>query len=135
MTGVRLNLKPKTTMPRYVDGFVIPIRKTKVAAYRTMAAKAGKIWKEHGALEFIESVGDDFKIEGIVMTFPKLAKLKAGETALFSLIIYKSSKHRDAVNRKVMADPRIHAMMSNPKDSPFDMKRMAYGGFKAIVDL
>jgi len=131
---VRFNFNPKTTMPRYVDGFVIPIRKTKVAAYRTMAAKAGRIWKEHGALEFIESVGDDFKIEGIVMTFPKLAKLKAGETALFSFIIYRSRRHRDSVNKKVMADPRIHAMMS-PEDSPFDMKRMAYGGFKAIVDL
>jgi uncharacterized protein YbaA (DUF1428 family) len=125
--------KKGTTMPRYVDGFVIPIRKSKLAAYRAMAAKCGKIWKEHGALEFIESVGDDLKIKGMVMSFPKMAATKSGETVLFSFIIYKSRKQRDAVNKKVMADPRLKAMMG-PKDQPFDFKRMAYGGFKVIVD-
>ncbi|HEY5552550.1 MAG TPA: DUF1428 domain-containing protein [Opitutaceae bacterium] len=121
-------------MPRYVDGFVIPIRTSKLASYRTMAAKAGRIWKEHGALEYLEAVGDDLKIKGMVMTFPKMAATKAGETVLFSFIVYKSRKHRDSVNKKVMADPRLRAMM-DPKDAPFDFKRMAYGGFKAIVDL
>ncbi len=121
-------------MPRYVDGFVIPLKKKNLAAYRRMAAKAGKLWKEHGALEYMECAGDDLKIKGMVASFPKLARLKAGETVLFSFIIYKSRKHRDAVNRKVMADPRIQAMC-DPKNSPFDFRRMIYGGFKAIVDL
>lgn len=121
-------------MPRYTDGFVIPIKKTKLAAYRAMAAKAGKIWKEHGALAYLEGVGDDLKIAGLATTFPKLVKAKPGETVLFSFIVYRSRKHRDAVNRKVMADPRIQAMC-DPESPPFDMKRMAYGGFQALVDL
>jgi uncharacterized protein YbaA (DUF1428 family) len=119
-------------MPRYVDGFLIPIPKGKIAAYRRMAAKAGKVWKEHGALEYLESVGDDLKIKGMA-AFPRAAKAKTGETVLFSYIVYKSRKHRDQVNAKVMKDPRLQKMMKEP--SPFDMKRMAYGGFKAIVDL
>ncbi|HEX2861916.1 MAG TPA: DUF1428 domain-containing protein [Lacunisphaera sp.] len=121
-------------MPRYVDGFVIPIRKTKLAAYRRIAAKAGKVWMKHGALEYLECVGDDLKIQGMVNSFPKLAKLGPGETVLFSFIVYKSRKHRDRVNAKVMKDPAITSMMDG-KDSPFDMKRMVYGGFKALVDL
>lgn len=120
-------------MPTYVDGFVIPIKKKNVAAYRTMAAKAGKVWKEYGALTYIEALGDDLKIKGMVANFPKLAKLKSGETVLFSFITYKSRAHRDAVNKKVMADPRL-AAMCDPKKSPFDFRRMAYGGFKAIVE-
>lgn len=121
-------------MPRYVDGFVIPIPKKNLVAYRGIAAKAGKVWKKYGALDYIEAVGDDLEIEGMTNSFPKMAKLKPGETIMFSFIVYKSRKHRDQVNKKVMADPVITAMMQNKK-SPFDMKRMAYGGFKALVDL
>ena len=119
-------------MPRYVDGFVFPVRKSKIGAYRAMAAKAGRIWKEHGALEYVEAVGDDLRIKGMVMTFPKMAALKPGETVLFSFIVYKSRRHRDAVNKKVMADPRMAKMMN--RTMPFDPKRMAYGGFKAVVE-
>lgn len=121
-------------MPRYVDGFVIPLKKKNLKAYHRIAAMAGKIWKKHGALDYVEAVGDDLKIKGMVNSFPKIAKTKSGETVLFSFIIYKSRAHRDAVNKKVMADPAIQNMC-DPKDSPFDFKRMAYGGFKALVDL
>ncbi len=121
-------------MPRYVDGFVIPIKKSKLAAYRVIAAKAGKLWKKHGALDYVEAVGDDLKIKGMVSSFPKIAGLKPGETVCFSFITYKSRKHRDAVNKKVMADPLIN-QMCDPKKNPFDFTRMNYGGFKALVDL
>lgn len=121
-------------MPRYVDGFLIPMKKKNLAAYRRMAVAAGKIWKEHGALEYIEAAGDDLKIKGMVSSFPKVTRMKAGETVFFSFIIYKSRRHRDAVNKKVMADPRIQALC-NPKDTPFDFRRMNYGGFQALVDL
>ena len=120
-------------MPRYVDGFVIPIRKNKLAAYRRMAAICGKIWKSHGALEFMECAGDDLKSPMCSLPFPKLAKAKAGETVLFSFIVYKSRKDRDRVNAAVMKDPRMDAMM-DPKKMPFDMQRMAYGGFRVLVD-
>lgn len=120
-------------MPRYVDGFVIPVPKKKLAAYRRIAAKAGKIWKEHGALEYMECVGDDLKPTWSKTSFPKLAKTKAAETVLFSFIVYQSRAHRDRVNAKVMKDPRM-AAMCDPKNTPFDVNRMAYGGFKAIVD-
>lgn len=121
-------------MPRYVDGFVIPLKKKNLAAYRRIAAKAGKIWQKYGALDYMECVGDDLKIKGMVHSFPKMTKLKTGETVIFSFIVYKSRKHRDAVNKKVMQDPILLAMC-NPKKSPFDFRRMACGGFKAIVDL
>ncbi len=121
-------------MPRYVDGFVIPVPKKKLAAYRRMAAKAGKIWKEHGALGYVEAVGEDLNVKGMVASFPKTVRTKSGETVFFSFITYQSRRHRDAVNKKVMADPRIHALC-DPKDTPFDFKRMNYGGFKALVDL
>lgn len=121
-------------MPRYIDGFVIPLKKKNLAAYRRMAAKAGKIWQKYGALAYMECVGDDLKIKGMVQSFPKMAKLKAGETVVFSFITYKSRKHRDAVNKKVMQDPILLAMC-DPQDSPFDFRRMAYGGFQALVDL
>jgi uncharacterized protein YbaA (DUF1428 family) len=120
-------------MPRYVDGFVIPIPKRNLAVYRRIAAQCGKVWKEHGALEYMECVGDDLKIKGTAM-FPKLVKAKAGETVLFSYIVYKSKAHRDRVNAKVMKDPRLAAMMAG-KDMPLDMTRMNYGGFKTLVDL
>ena len=116
----------------YVDGFVLPVPKKKVDAYRRMAAKAGKVWKEHGALEFRECAADDVK-KGKVTSFPQAVKLRAGETVFFSYIVYKSRKHRDAVNKKVMADKRFNGM--DMKDMPFDGKRMIYGGFKVMVDL
>jgi uncharacterized protein YbaA (DUF1428 family) len=120
-------------MPNYVDGFVVPVPKKKLPAYIRMAKKASKIWKELGALDYKECVGDDLNIK-FCMPFPKGIKLKAGETVFFSYIVYKSRAHRDAVNAKVMKDPRI-AEMCDPKNMPFDCKRMLYGGFKAIVEI
>ncbi len=117
----------------YVDGFVIPIPKRKLDVYRRLARKAGKVWREHGALEYRECVGDDLDIKG-VKTFPRQIRPKPGETVLFSWIVYKSRSHRDKVNAKVMKDPRLATMM-DPKAMPFDMKRMVYGGFKTLVDL
>ncbi len=115
---------------KYVDGFLLPIPKKNLKDYLKMARLGGKVWMDHGALQYIEAVGDDLDIRG-VLTFPKQMKLKPGETAVFSFIVYKSRKHRDAVNKKVMADPR---MKMPPKGMPFDPKRMAFGGFKTIVD-
>jgi alkaline phosphatase len=119
---------------RYIDGFVIPIPKRKVAAYRRLAQKAARVWMDHGALEYIEAVGDDLKPDQVVATFPKLARAKPGETVVFSYIVYKSRAHRDRVNAKVMQDPRMNRMIQGNEVMPFDMKRMAYGGFKSIVD-
>ena len=116
----------------YVDGFVVPVPKKSVDAYRRMARKAGKIWREHGALEFRECIADDVK-KGKVTSFPQAVKLKPNETVAFSWIVYKSRAHRDRVNAKVMKDPRLHKMMET-KDVPFDAKRMIYGGFKLLVD-
>ena len=119
-------------MPSYVDGYVVPVPKKNVQAYRRMARKFGKMWIEHGALEVHECLGDDVK-PGKLTSFPQAVKLKADETVVFSWIVYKSRKHRDKVNAKVMADPRMVNM--NPKDMPFDAKRMFWGGFKEIVAL
>ncbi|MBU8876171.1 DUF1428 domain-containing protein [Reyranella sp. MMS21-HV4-11] len=113
----------------YVDGFVLVVPKKKLAAYTKLARLAGKVWREHGALDYRECVADDLKVK-FGLPFTKLVKVKAGETIMFSYIVYKSRSHRDKVNAKVMADPR---MQEPPKDIPFDMKRMAYGGFKTIV--
>ena len=118
-------------MAKYVDGFVVPVPKKKLAAYKRMAQKAGRIWKEHGALDFVECVADDVK-PGKVTSFPQSVKLKSGETVVFSFITYKSRAHRDSVNKKVMSDPRLKDMM-DPKALPFDGKRMIYGGFKLLV--
>ena len=118
---------------RYVDGFVLPVPEKNLKAYRTMAQKAGKIWKEHGALEYMEAVGEDLEVK-FGIPFSKLAKPKPGEVVFFSFIVYKSRAHRDKVNAKVMADPRLNKMMKNAP-MPFEVKRMAYGGFKALVDL
>ena len=119
-------------MPRYVDGFVIPVPKKNVAAYRKIAAKAGRIWREYGALEYLECVGDDLAVGKMGLTpFPKLARAKQGEVVFFSFIVFRSKAHRDRVNKKVMADPRLHMEASA---MPFDAKRMAYGGFVALVD-
>lgn len=116
----------------YVDGFLIPIPKKNLMAYKRIAAKAGKIWMEHGALDYKECSGDDLSIKGM-LSFLKVGKAKPSETIVFSYIVYKTRKHRDSVNKKVMNDPRIHAIC-DPKDMPFDVKRMAYGGFKVLVD-
>src|SRR5688500_7455897 len=110
---------------RYVDGFVMPLPTKKLKEYRQMARKAGKVWREHGALEYLECVGDDLKTK-MGVPFPRLAKVKPGETVVFSWIVYKSRGHRNRVNAKVMKDPRMKAMM-DPKTMPFDVKRMAYG--------
>jgi uncharacterized protein YbaA (DUF1428 family) len=118
---------------RYVDGFVLPVPRKKVQAYRRMAQKAGKIWREHGALDYKECAGDDIKAKGAV-SFSRTVKLKRGEKVFFSWIVYKSRAHRDRVNAKVMKDPRLAKMM-DPKAMPFDLKRMVYGGFKVLVDI
>jgi len=118
---------------RYVDGFVIPIPKKNLKVYRSIARKAGKIWLEFGALEYVESVGDDLDVK-FGVSFGKTIKLKSSETVLFSFIVFKSRTHRDRVNTKVMNDPRTAKMMAN-KPMPFDLKRMVYGGFKAVVDM
>jgi uncharacterized protein YbaA (DUF1428 family) len=117
----------------YVDGFVLPVPKRNVAAYRAIAKKSGKLWREHGALEYIECVADDVK-PGKLTSFPQSVKLKPNETVVFAWIVYKSRAHRDRVNAKVLKDPRLGAMM-NGKKMPFDSKRMFWGGFKPIVDV
>jgi len=120
-------------MAHYVDGFVLPVPKKNLEAYRRMARKAGKIWREHGAIDFQECVADDVKV-GKLTSFPRSVKLKRGETVVFSWIVYKSRVDRDRLNAKVMKDPRLADMM-DPKNMPFDGKRMIYGGFKVLVDL
>jgi uncharacterized protein YbaA (DUF1428 family) len=117
---------------RYVDGYVLPVPKKNVTAYRRMAQKAGKVWRDHGALEFIECVADDVK-PGKHTSFPQSVKLKPGEMVVFSWIVFKSRAHRDRVNAKVMKDPRMTSIM-NPKALPFDGKRMIFGGFKVLVE-
>jgi len=118
---------------KYVDGYVLPVPKKNLPAYRRMAAKAGKLWREHGALQFRECVGEDLKTKKI-KSFPSLVKPKPGETVVFSWIVFKSRAHRDTVNAKVMKDPRLAKMM-DMKAMPFDSKRMAYGGFEVMVDV
>jgi uncharacterized protein YbaA (DUF1428 family) len=117
----------------YVDGFLVPVPKKKVADYRRMAAKAGKIWREHGALEFRECIADDVTW-GKRTSFPRSVKQKNGETVFFSYIVYKSRAARDRINAKVMKDKRLAKMM-DPKAMPFDAKRMIWGGFKTMVEL
>src|SRR5882757_433154 len=115
----------------YVDGFIVAVPKKKLAAYARMARKSGKIWREHGALDDREWVANDVKV-GKLTSFPRSVKLKPNETVVFSWIIYKSRAQRDAVNAKVMKDPRLAGMM-NLKTIPFDAKRMIWGGFKPLV--
>lgn len=117
----------------YVDGFVLPVPEKNLDAYRKIARKAGKIWKEYGALEYIECVADDVQ-PGKSTSFPQAVKLKPGEVVVFSWIVYKSRAHRDKINKQVMADPRLASMMI-PEAMPFDGKRMFFGGFKPIVSL
>ena len=116
----------------YVDGFVLAVPRKKLPEYRRISRAAGKVWREHGALEYRECVGDDLKMP-MGVPFPRLARLKAGEVVVFSWILYKSRGARNRVNAKVMKDPRITKTMKNPM--PFDVKRMTYGGFKVIVDM
>src|SRR5258705_4377762 len=116
---------------QYIDGFVVPVPKKKLAGYRRMAQRAGKVWREHGALEYRECVADDVS-KGKVTSFPRSVKLKPDETVIFSWIAYKSRAHRDSVNAKVMKDPRLADMM-DPKKLPFDGKRMFWGGFKLLL--
>jgi len=117
----------------YVDGFIVPVPTKNLEDYRRMAQKAGKIWREHGALEYRECVADDVK-PGKWTSFPRSVKLKQGETVVFSWITYKSRAHRDRVNAKVMKDARL-AQMMNPKAMPFDGNRMIFGGFKVLLEL
>ncbi len=117
----------------YVDGFVVPVPRKRVAEYRRMARTAGKIWMEHGALQFRECMADDVK-PGKLTSFPQSVKVKGDEVVFFSYIVFKSRAERDRVNKKVMTDPRLKASMEN-KNPPFDMKRMIWGGFKTLVDL
>ena len=117
----------------YVDGFIVPVPRKKLDAYRSIARKAGKIWREHGALEFRECAADDVK-PGKLTSFPQSVKLKPGEIVVLSWIVFKSRADRDRVNKKVMKDKRLANMM-DPKAMPFDAKRMIYGGFKVMVDL
>jgi len=120
-------------MERYVDGFLIPIAKDRVNEYREMAQKAGEIWKELGALEYYECVGDDLDIEEMV-SFKKAADASEDETVIFSWIVFESREQRDRVNAAVMNDPRIKEMMESGPEL-FDYRRMAYGGFKTLVRL
>lgn len=115
----------------YVDGYVLPVPKKNLRAYMRMALKAGKIWREHGALQYRECAGDDLKVKKVV-PFGRTVRLKRGETVVFSWIVFKSRAHRDRVNAKVMKDPRLAEMM-DAKAMPFDFRRMVYGGFKVIV--
>jgi uncharacterized protein YbaA (DUF1428 family) len=115
----------------YVDGFVVPVPKEKIEDYKAMARKAGAIWKEYGALAFVECIGDDVPY-GELTSFPRAVQAKDDEIVVFSWIVYESREQRDAVNAKVMADPRLKADMS---EMPFDGKRMIYGGFKAFLEL
>lgn len=117
----------------YIDGFIIAVPKKNVDAYRKLARKCGKIWRECGALDYREAVADDVQV-GKLTSFPRAVKMKPDETVIFSYILYKSRKDRDRINKKVMADPRMAKMM-DPKSPPFDSKRMIFGGFKTIVDL
>ena len=120
-------------MAHYVDGFVIPVPKKKIAAYRALARKAGKVWREYGALEYVECIADDVK-PGKHTSFPQSVKLKPGEVVWFSYIVYKSRRQRDSIMAKIMKDPRLAAMM-DPDNLPFDGKRMFWGGFKTVVEL
>lgn len=119
-------------MSKYVDGFVIPMAKENVEDYREMAQKACEIWKEYGALDYYETVGDDLEVKDM-LSFKTIAGASEDETVIFSWIVYESREHRDKVNAEVMEDARIKEMMEG-KSKPFDFKRMAYGGFKTLVE-
>ena len=117
---------------RYVDGFVLSVPRKKLKVYEKMAKEGGKVWTKFGALEYKECVAEDMKAEHVTFTFPLMAQAKKDEVVIFSFIVFKSRKHRDSVNKKVMGDPRLKEMM-DPKGMPFDAKRMIYGGFAVLV--
>jgi uncharacterized protein YbaA (DUF1428 family) len=117
---------------RYVDGFVLAVPVEKLADYKKFARKAGAVWKEYGALQYVECVGDDVPV-GKVTSFTRAVKLKEGETVVFAYIVYKNRKHRDQVNKKVMDDPRMKDL--DPNSAPADMKRMIYGGFSTMIEM
>jgi uncharacterized protein YbaA (DUF1428 family) len=119
-------------MAKYVDGFIVPVPRRKLAAYKALSRRAGKVWREYGALEYRECIADDVKV-GKRTSFPRSVKLKPGETVVFSWIVYTSRAARDRINAKVMKDPRLADMM-DPKNVPFDGKRMIYGGFELFLD-
>ena len=119
-------------MARYVDGYVVPVPKRKLQAYRKLARLAGKVWRDHGALQYMECVADDVK-RGKVTSFPRSVKMKKNETVIFSFIVYRSRRDRDRINMKVMKDPRFAGM--DPNKMPFDMKRMFFGGFRGLVEM
>lgn len=121
---------PAKSQAKYVDGFVLNIPKKKIGEYKKLATLASKIWMEHGALAYHEAIGEDLKVK-MGIPFPKLAKTKSNETVVFAWIVYKSRKHRDAVNKKVMKDKRLQGM--DPSDMPFDCNKMTYGGFDIVV--
>jgi uncharacterized protein YbaA (DUF1428 family) len=123
--------QPNSTMAQYVDGYVLPLPKRNIKAYQRMASLAGKVWRDHGALDYHECVGEDLNTK-MASTFPRGLKTKPGETIVFAWVVFKSRAHRDRVNAKVMKDPRLSEMM-DPGAMPFDAKRMLYGGFKTIV--
>jgi uncharacterized protein YbaA (DUF1428 family) len=127
-----VSIQTSKVMSHYVDGFVIPLHKDKIETYRKIAEEAGSIWKEHGALEYYECVGDDLEVKDQV-PFPKIIGAKPDETVVFSWIVFESREHRDAVNQKVISDPRLRNIM-NEASMPFDCERMAYGGFRSIVE-
>ena len=117
----------------YVDGFIVAVPRKNIAAYRKMSIKCGKIWREHGALDYREWIADDVKV-GKLTSFPRAVKLKAGEIVIFSWITYKSRAQRDKVNARVITDPRLTNLL-DPKSAPFDAKRMIYGGFESLVQV
>ena len=121
-------------MKRYVDGYVLPVPKKNLPAYRQMAQKAGKVWRKHGALEYFECVGDDLNTKWAGIKFPRTVRAKLGETVVFSFIVFKSRAHRDRVNAKVMKDLFMNDPKCKDEPMPFDMKRMVYGGFKVLVE-
>jgi uncharacterized protein YbaA (DUF1428 family) len=116
---------------KYVDGFLLPMPKKALAGYRRIATRAGKIWKKHGALDYFECAGDDLKPQGTTANFRKVSRAKPSETVIFAFVVYKSKAHRNAVNKKVFKDPELAKMMETMS---YDMGRMAYGGFKVIVE-
>jgi len=119
---------------KYVDGFVLAVKEENLPAYRRMARMGAQVWKKHGALEYFECVGDDLEPKMAGITFPQTVKAKPGETVVFSFIVFKSRAHRDRVNAKVMKDPLMNDPKWKDRPMPFDMKRVAYGGFKVIVE-
>ncbi len=122
-------------MKGYVDGYVLPVPKKNLQAYRRMAQKAGRIWRKHGALEYFECVGNDLKSKWSTIPFRRTVRAKPAETVIFSFIVFKSRAHRDIVNAKVLKDPFMSEQNVKDKPMPFDMKRMAYGGFKVLVEV